>query len=271
MSLKRLIFYLLLIAAATTFIYPFLWMTATSLKPASEIHTFTLFSSNFSFDNYYEVFRRIPIGRALFNSFVVASTSTVSVIFFSSMVGYALAKLQFKGRNLIFMILIFSMMIPGQLTLIPLYQLIVKFGWVDSYFALIVPTMVSAMGILIFRQTFKGLPYELIEAARMEGASEFTILTKIFWPLSLPAMVTVGILNFMGSWNEVLWPMSVIREQEMMTMPQMVVLFSKGGQAGGSLGIELAAAMILVVPIVIAYSFFQRYFIESMAGSGIKG
>ncbi len=131
--------------------------------------------------------------------------------------------------------------------------------------------MISAMSILIFRQTFMSLPDELIEAARMEGCSELQILTKIFWPLSKPAMITVGIITFMASWNEVLWPMMVVRKQSMMTMPQMLTLFSVGGQAESQWGVEMAAAMILVVPIVAAYVFFQKYFIEGIASSGIKG
>ncbi len=269
--MKKLVLHLLLLFAAVTFIYPFLWMTSASLKPAFEATSLSLFSSNFTFRNYVTVFQKIPIARALLNSTIVAGCTTVSVIFFSSLVGYALAKLRFKGRETVFSIILITMMIPGQLTLIPLYTFIVKLGWVDSYAGLIAPWMISAMGILIFRQTFVSIPNDLIEAARIEGASELKILTRIFWPLSKPAMVTVGIITFMNTWNEVLWPMMVVREQTMMTMPQMIAMFAVGGQAGGEIGVELAASMFLVIPLVIAYVFFQRYFIEGIASTGIKG
>ena len=269
--MKKLILHLILLFAAVSFIYPFLWMASASLKPVAEATSMNLLSSNFTFHNYIAVFKKIPIGRALLNSTIVAGATTASVIFFSSLVGYALAKLKFTGRETLFMIVLFTMMIPGQLTLIPLYTLIVKLGWVDSYPGLIVPWMISGMGILIFRQTFVSIPGDLMEAARIEGAGELQILTKIFWPLSKPAMVTVGIITFMGTWNEVLWPMTIIREQTMMTMPQMITMFAVGGQAGGDLGIQMAASMFLVIPLVIAYVFFQKYFIEGIASSGIKG
>ena len=269
--MKKLLLHLLLLCAAVSFIYPFLWMASVSLKPGAEAASMNLWSSNFTFANYAAVFEKIPIGRALLNSFIVALCTTLSVLFFSSMAGYALAKLKFTGKASVFMAVLFTMMIPGQLTIIPLYTMIVKFGWIDSYAGLIAPCMISAMGSLIFRATFMSIPDELLEAARMEGCGELQILARIFWPLSKPAMVTVGIVTFMGSWNEVLWPMMVIRQQNMMTMPQMITMFSVGGQAGGEMGVELAASMILVIPIVLAYSFFQKYFIEGIATTGIKG
>jgi multiple sugar transport system permease protein len=187
------------------------------------------------------------------------------------MVGYALARLRFIGRDTIFNLVLLTMMIPGQLTLIPMYVLIVKLGWADTYKALIVPAMMSNMGIIIFRQFFMSLPQELVDAARIDGCSDYEILFKIFWPLSKPSLVTVGITTFIGSWNEVLWPLIVIRKWDMMTMPQMVTLFSVGGLAGAQVAAEMAAATMLALPVVIAYLFFQNYFIESLALSGIKG
>jgi len=269
--MKKLALYLILICAAVSFIYPFLWMAFISLRSVGDAGAGSFLSSFFTLQNYKAVFMEIPIGRALLNSAIVALSTTASVIFFSSLVGYALAKLRFNGRETVFMIVLLTMMIPGQLTLIPLYTLIVRLGWIDAYPALIAPWMISAMGILIFRQTFISIPDDLIEAARMEGCGELRILTSIFWPLSKPAMVTVGIITFMNSWNEVLWPMMVVRRQEMMTMPQMITTFSVGGQSGGELGVEMAASMLLIIPILAAYAFFQKYFIEGIASTGIKG
>jgi len=163
------------------------------------------------------------------------------------------------------------MMIPFQITLIPTYILIVKFGWTDTYLSLIVPAMMSAFGILLFRQFFLSIPQAVIDAARLDGCSELQILFRVVWPLSKPVIITVGILTFMTSWNEVLWPLIVIRERSLMTMPQLVTLFAVGGQAESQLGAQLAAATLLALPVIIAYSFFQRYFIESMATTGLKG
>lgn len=162
------------------------------------------------------------------------------------------------------------MTLPFQITLIPQYIIMVKFGWVDTYLALIVPYLMNALSIIMFRQYFKSLPQDLIDAARIDGCGELTIIFRILWPNSIPALITVGILTFMASWNEVLWPLIVIRNDDLMTMPQLVTLFVVGGSAESQLGVKLASATVLALPIVVAYLFFQRYFIQSMASTGIK-
>lgn len=269
--MKRIAKYLVLLIGAFIFAYPFLWMFAASLKPEIEIGGFSLWSQNFSLKNYGQVFARIPIGRAFINSIFVSFTTTASVIIFGSMVGYALARLNFRGRNALYALILFTMMIPFQITLIPQYVLMVILGITDTYLALIAPTMISALAIIMFRQFFMGIPQALIDAARIDGCSDFKIIFRIIWPLSRPVVITVAILSFMASWNEVLWPIIVVRERSLMTLPQIVTLFTIGGQAEAQLGLQLAAATLLALPIIIAYSFFQRYFIESMVSSGVKG
>ncbi|MDK2976610.1 MAG: multiple sugar transport system permease protein [Candidatus Marinimicrobia bacterium] len=268
--MKKFWIYLFLIVGGLIFAYPFLWMISASFKPEIEISHVGLWSSNFTLNSYKAVVQKIPIWRALFNSLFVSSCVTLSVIFFGSIVGYALSRLRFFGRDFILGVILFTMVIPFQITLIPMYILMVKFGWVDSYMALIVPGMISTFGILLFRQFFLDIPQDLIDAARIDGCNDLMILFRIFWPLSRPVIITVGIISFMGSWNDVLWPLIVIRVRELMTMPQMVTLFAVGGQAEAQLGAELAAATLLAVPIILVYAFFQRYFIESMATSGLK-
>ncbi len=263
--------YILLIFFALTFIYPFLWMISATLKPEIEIQYPNLIPSVITFDSYKNVLNKIPITRAFFNSVFVSCCVTGLVLLFSSTVGYALAHLRFRGRELIFSIMLFTMMIPFQVTIIPMYVLMVKFGWVNSYMALIFPAMISVFGIFLFRQYFKSIPHDLIEAARLDGCNELYILFKIIWPNSVPAIVTVGILTFMNIWNDVLWPIIVIRDQSLMTMPQLVTLFATGGQADAQMGTILASATLLALPVVILYLIFQRQFIESMASSGIKG
>lgn len=269
-TLGRIALYVALTLAALTFIYPFLWMTSATFKPLTEIGTLSLIPDHPTLDNYRTMWARAPFGRALLNSALVATTITLSVILFGSITAYALARLHFRGRDLLNAVTLAVLLVPGQLTLIPLYMLIVQLGWVDTYAALIVPYLFNATAILMLRQFFLQIPQSLIDSARMDGMSELRILFTIFWPLAKPVLATVAIFTFMGSWNEVLWPLLVVREQQLMTLPQLLTVFKLGGGAG-SIGVEMAAAMVLVVPVVVAYAFLQRYFIESMAGSGVKG
>ncbi len=267
---SRIFIYLSLVLGALLFIYPFFWMLMASLIPENQIGNFTLIPDSVSLNSYSQVVDKIPMGRSLINSLIVSLSITAAVLIFGSMVGYALTHLEFKGKNIVFYVIIFTMTLPFQITLIPQYVLMVKFAWVDTYLALIVPYVINGLSILMFHQYFKSIPKDLIDAARIDGCNEFRILFGVLWPNSIPAIITVAILTFMSSWNEVLWPIIVIRKEELMTMPQLVTLFAVGGRAESQLGVKLAAATMLALPIVIAYAFFQKYFIQSMASSGLK-
>lgn len=267
---RRLALYALLGAAALTFVYPFLWMASATLKPPTEVGTLALLPEHPTLENYRTMWARAPFGRALLNSALVATTVTASVLVLGSMAAYALARLRFRGRRVLDAATVAVLLIPGQLTLIPLYTLVVRLGWVDTYAALIVPYVMNATAVLMLRQFFLQIPQSLVDSARMDGMGELRILFTIFWPLARPVLATVAIFTFMGSWNEVLWPLLVVRDQQLMTLPQMLTVFALGGGAG-TLGVSLAAAMVLVVPVVLAYAFLQRWFIESMAGAGVKG
>ena len=269
--MKRALVSIALTTGAVVFGYPFLWMMAGSLKPELDIANLSVIPAQPTLHSYEAVFTKIPIVRAFVNSLIVSSTVTASVVIFGSIVGYALAKLHFAGRRLLYILILFTMMIPFQIVLIPQYVLIVKLGWTDSYLGLIAPTMMSAFSITLFRQFFQSIPSALIDAARIDGCSELRIVFSVVWPLSRPVLITVAILTFMTSWNEVLWPLMVVRERSLMTMPQLVTLFTIGGEAESQLGAVLAAATLLSLPVIVAYAFFQRYFIESMASTGLKG
>ncbi len=268
--MRRFLLYSLLAIGALVFIYPFVWMVAATFKPEAEVTNFNLFSSFFSFDNYLFVFRKIPVTRSFFNSLFVSLVVTASVIFFGSVTGYALARLRFAGRSLVVNIALLTMMIPAQLTLIPLYTLVVRFGWINSFAALIVPAMMSSYAALLFRNFFMQIPQSLVEAARLDGCSDLRILFSIVFPLSKPIIWTVALLTFMGIWNDVLWSLMVIRDETKMTMPLVVTLFAVGGGAEARLGAQLAAATLLAVPVIVAYVFLQRHLIESLAASGMK-
>lgn len=266
----RIILYAGLTLAALTFIYPFLWMASATFKPPLEVGSLALIPHDITFDNYRTMWARAPFGRALLNSTLVATTITLAVLVFGSITAYAMARLQFRGREGLNIVTLGILLVPGQLTLIPLYTLIVQLGWIDTYAALIVPYLFNATAILMMRQFFLQIPQSLVDAARMDGMGELRILFTIFWPLSKPVLSIVAIFTFMGSWNEVLWPLLVVRDEHLMTLPQLLTVFALGGGAG-SVGVSLAASMVLVIPVVVAYAFLQRNFIESMAGAGIKG
>ncbi len=266
---RRFLLHGLLMAGAIGFLYPFFWMVSLSLQDPSAGPA-TVIPAQVSLENYRTVAERIPIGRALVNSLLVSGCVTTSVLFFGALVGYALSKLVFPGSKLLLWLIFATLMIPGQLLLIPMYTLIVKFGWIDSYAGLIIPMLMNATSIVIFRQFFLEIPDALLEAARIDGCSEPGILFRIVWPLAKPTVITIGLLTFMASWNEVLWPLMVIRDRAMMTLPQMVTLFAVGGGAGGDMGVQMAAAMFLALPMLLIYLCLQRYFIEGIAASGIK-
>ena len=268
--MRKIIFYLLLCIFAFAFLYPFLWMVSASLSEERSITNVTLWPVAFTLDHYIKLFQSIPISGAFLNSIFVATLVTFGVLVFSSMAGYALARHRFKGRNLLFYFLLFTMTLPFQLTLIPNYILMVQFGWTNSFAALIIPGLLNAFAILLFRQHFLSIPQDLIDAARIDGCNELRILFQVLWPVSVPTLITVGIITFMTTWNDVLWPIIVIREEKLMTMPQLVTLFAVGGRSMGQIGMKLASATLLAMPIIIAYLIFQKHFIQSMAASGQK-
>lgn len=269
--MKKTLAYIALWTGVIVFGYPFLWMIAGSFKPEMEIGNLNPWSSHYTWHSFAQVFTKVPIGRAFLNSLFVSLSVTTLVVVLGSMVGYALAKLKFFGKGAIYLLILFTMMIPFQITLIPQYVLMVKLGWTDTYLSLIVPSMMTGLSIILFRQFFLSVPQALIDAARIDGCSDLHILFRLIWPLSRPVIITVAILTFMASWNDVLWPLIVVRDRTLMTMPQLVTIFVIGGEAETQLGSLLAAATLLALPVIIAYAFFQRYFIESMASSGIKG
>jgi multiple sugar transport system permease protein len=268
--MKRVLFYIILSLTAMAFLYPFLWMVSASFSEERSIENISFLPVDFTFDHYIRLFDSIPILQSLLNSIFVSGAVTMGVLVLCSMVGYALARHRFKGRNLVFYFLIFTMTLPFQLTLIPNYILMVKFGWTNTFAALIIPGLLNAMAILLFRQHFLSIPQDLIDAAKIDGCSEWRILFQILWPISLPTLITVGIITFMTTWNDVLWPIIVMRDEERMTMPQLVTLYAVGGRSMGQIGIKLASATMLAAPIMIAYIFFQKYFIQSLAASGQK-
>jgi len=266
----RAALYLLLIVTAVVVVYPFLAMVLTSFKPQREVVTFPphLLPSTWTLDNYRLIWTRIPFGLLLRNSVIYSTTITVVSLFFDSMCAYALARLTFRGRELIFLAVLATMMVPGQVTLIPLFLNLYSIGWINTFPGLIVPRLTSAFGIFLLRQFFLSIPRELEDAARIDGASEFRIYGQIVLPLSGAALATLFVFHFMYNWNDFLWPLIVTTSDEMRTLPTGLALFM--GEHNVEYGLLLAGATIAAAPLVIAFLFAQKYFVRGIALTGLK-
>jgi len=264
--------HILLIIGCFFMIFPFIWMIISSFKPNIEIINieFKLFSSNWTLENYKRVINEMPIYRSYFNSILVAIVATISTIFGASLAGFLFAKFRFWGKEILFFIVLGSVMIPIQIVIIPLYYMISKINLADTYIGLVFPFLINAFSIFLMRQFIYGIPSELIEAAKVDGATEWRIYFKIILPLVKPAIGVVGILSFLWTYDEFLWPLVVVRSNEMMTLPLLLGRYSMS-EGGVIAGPSLATATIVLAPILIIYGFFQRFFVKGISMTGIKG
>ena len=253
-------------------ITPFVWMILGSFKPQGELLRVppTWWPESPTLDNYSSLFSKQSFLRYFFNSTLVAVVITVANVTFSSMVGYALAKLKFRGKKLVFALVMGTLMIPGMVTFVPLFVLVANLGMVDSYPGLILPFLVTPFGVFLMRQFIMQLPDDLLDAGRIDGAGELRIFRQIILPLCGPGLATLGILTFLGSWNNFLWPLVVAQTQDYYTLPVALALFSNNQQFIPNYGVLLAGATVVVVPVLIVFLIFQRRFIEGIASTGIK-
>jgi multiple sugar transport system permease protein len=253
-------------------ITPFVWMVLGSFKPEGELLRVppTWWPESPTLDNYRTLFSQGIFPRSFFNSTVVAIVVTVANVTFCAMVGYALAKLKFRGKKLVFALVMGTLMIPGMVTFVPLFVLVANLGLVDTYPGLILPFLVTPFGVFLMRQFIIDLPDDLLDAGRIDGASELRIFRQIILPLCGPGLATLGILTFLGSWNNFLWPLVVAQTQEHYTLPVALALFSKNQQVTPNYGLLLAGATVVVVPVLVVFLIFQRRFIEGIASTGIK-
>jgi multiple sugar transport system permease protein len=253
-------------------ITPFVWMILGSFKPQAELLRIppTWWPESPTLDNYRTLFSKESFPRYFLNSTVVAVVITVANVTFCSMVGYALAKLTFRGKKLVFALVMGTLMIPGMVTFVPLFVLVANLGLVDTYPGLILPFLVTPFGVFLMRQFIIELPDDLLDAGRIDGAGELRIFRQIILPLCGPGLATLGILTFLGSWNNFLWPLVVAQTQEHYTLPVALALFSKNQQVIPNYGLLLAGATVVVVPVLVVFLIFQRRFIEGIASTGIK-
>lgn len=269
--LSRWWLYLILTIALIAVVTPFVWMILGSFKGEGELRRVppTWVPEQASFDNYGELFSRLNFGGYFLNSAIVAVTVTAGNLLFCSMLGYALAMLDFRGKKLVFGAVMTTLMIPGVVTFVPLFVLVANAGLIDSLPGLFLPFLVSPFGVFLMRQFIAGLPRELLDAGRVDGAGELRIFASIMVPLCGPALATLGILTFLGSWNNFLWPLVVAQTEDSYTLPVALALYSTG-QNSTQYGLLLAGATVVVLPILAVFMVFQRRFIEGIATTGIK-
>ncbi|GAL35013.1 glycerol-3-phosphate ABC transporter permease protein UgpE [Vibrio maritimus] len=261
-----------LIALAALFLLPFVWMVLTSFKPEDEIfvNEIRLIPERFAaYENYSIAFSETPLVRFMLNGVIVTVAIFLSQIAIAVPASYALAKLNFKGKQVVFIAILACLMIPPQAVSIPWYLLMYKFGWLNSYEALIAPFSISVFGIFLMRQFFNSVPDDLISAARLDGFSEFGIIWRIMVPTAIPALIAFGIFSIVAHWNDYFWPLIVANSQDIYTPPLGVVAF-KSDEAGDSYGPLMAAATVIVAPLIIAYLCAQKRFIEGITMSGMK-
>lgn len=263
--------YIVLALGVIAMLTPFAWMILGSFKTDAEIrrHPTEFIPREPTLDNFTTLFGRLDFTTFFVNSIVVAVFVTLGNIVFCSMVGYALAKLQFRGKKLLFALVLGTLMVPGVVTFVPLFVLTANLGLVNSYPGLILPFLISPLGVFLMRQFMLSLPDELIEAARIDGASEWRIFVRVIMPLCGPAIATLTILTFLASWNNFLWPLVVATTEDMYTLPVALALYSVG-QNAARYGLMMAGAVVVVVPVLIVFVVLQRYFVQGIALTGIK-
>ena len=263
--------YALLIIMALVFLVPFIWMFTTSLKTEEFILRTDFIPNPASLDSYVRLFEIMPMGRMVANSVFVTVTATAGQILFAAMSAYAFARMKWRGRDIVFGLYLATMMIPYQVVVIPQFILVSKLGWVNSYQALILPSVFSAFATFLLRQSFLSIPVELEEAAIMDGANHLTIFWKVMLPLSKPVIATLTVFAFMGIWNAYLWPLFVARKEEFMTLPLGLATLQGSNQSLTEWNLVMAGAVVTVLPILVIYLFAQKWFVQGAVISGIKG
>jgi multiple sugar transport system permease protein len=269
--LKKIILYLLLIIAALTMIIPFIWMLSTSLKESQYVLSMPpkIIPEKITFSNYQRLGEILPFSRMFANSFFIAIVVTLGQIISGSMAAYVFARFNFKYKQSIFLIYLATLMVPSQVTIVPLFILMRNLGWINTYQAIISPMLFTAFGTFLMRQSFLSFPKELEDAAFIDGANHWTVFWKIIMPVSKPALATLGVFSFMQAWNAYLWPLFVTNDEKIMTLPVGLALLH--GRYLTEWNLVMAGAVTTVIPMLIIYLLAQEYFVKGVVTSGLKG
>lgn len=265
--------YAILTIGAIIMILPFFWMISSSFMTSQEIlaRPVVWFPAKLRLDAYRSLSSAIPLGRMYLNSTIVTSLTAIGILLTSSLAGYGFAKFQFPGRDTLFLLVLATMMIPFFVVMIPIFYLISKFHWINSYQGLIVPNIVTAFGIFLMRQYMLSLPDEVLDAARVDGASEFQIYWRIVIPLSTPVIGALGILAVVYQWNTFLWPLIVARDANMWTIPVGLNSLQVYASNADVINMQMAGAALAIVPVIVVFLLLQRYFVRGIALTGMKG
>jgi multiple sugar transport system permease protein len=267
--LHKAFVYLLLLALSAMFFAPFLWLVLTSLKPEREIFN-TGLPSRLVLENYEKGIAHFPFALYLRNTLLICTVNVIGVLISSSLVAYGLARIPWKGRNLLFALLLSTMMLPSHVTMVPLFAVFKWLGWIDTFLPLTVPAFLgNAFFIFLLRQFFLSIPADLTDAARLDGCSEFDIYRKVILPLATPALATVALFTFMNTWNDFLGPLIYLYDDRKFTLSLGLASFTS--QYGSFWGQLMAVSTIMTLPIILLYFFTQRTFIQGITMSGIKG
>ncbi|HLT67248.1 MAG TPA: carbohydrate ABC transporter permease [Microbacterium sp.] len=263
--------FLVMLLVTAFVLLPVAIIVLTAFKPTAEVNAYppTLVPTQWTLDNLLRIFTELPLARLLLNSVVFAGGVTLCALVFDSLAAYALARIDFRGRKVLLVAIIASLMIPFQATLIPVYQLVAELGWINTYQGLIAPRAADAFGIFLLRQFFLALPRDLDNAARIDGAGEFRIFRSIVLPNVVPALMTLGIFTFVNNWNDLLWPLVFTNQAEMGTITSGLTLLTG---PGGIIpyGVMMAGSLVAVVPLAIGFLMVQRRFIDNIATTGLK-
>lgn len=269
-ALRGTLKWLLLGVGVVVAVVPFVWMVAGSFRTEADLfaNPASLLPSEWTLHGYQGIWEELPFLRLIANSFIFAGVTTVLCLVFDSMCAYALARIPFRGATLCFWLVLATLMIPFQVTLIPVFIELFDLGWLNTYHGLIVPRATSAFGIFLLRQFFLSVPRELDEAARIDGAGHLRIYARIILPLAKPALATLAVLHFMNLWNDLLWPLVMTSSTDMRTLPAGLTLF--GGQHITDHAVLLAGATISLLPLALAFALAQKYFVAGVATTGLK-
>jgi multiple sugar transport system permease protein len=271
MRMHRFTLHVVLVAGAIVTMAPLVWMVSASLMPAGSASTYPprFLPETVTFVHYEALFTRMNVARYALNSAVIALLVTAISLVVNSMAGYAFAKLRFRGRERLFRILLSAMVIPAQVAMLPLFLMLKNMGLINTYWGVVIPGMASIFGIFLVRQYALSIPDSLLDAARADGAGEFRIYSTIILPLCLPILITLGIFTFMGTWNDFLWPLIVLADESMHTLP--VALANLVGEYAQDTELMMAGSVLTVLPVLLIFMMLQRYYIEGMMAGSVKG
>ena len=266
-----IILYTVVIVFGIVTMTPLVWMVSASFMSSGEASTFPIhfFPHRFTLQHYTDLFTRLNLARSLLNSFVLSASVTLISLVINSLAGFAFAKLSFPGKDRMFRTLLSALVIPAQVTMLPLFLLLNKLGLINTYAGVIIPGLASVFGIFLIRQYALAIPTSLIEAARMDGAGDFRIYLTVILPLCRPILMTLAIFTFMGTWNDFLWPLIVMTDQSMYTLP--VALAGLVGEHVQDTELMMAGSVLTVLPVMLLFVFLQRYYIQGIMLGSVKG